>query len=831
MDQRGVTGKIPVTLRKGVAPAATDRYNLHTRIEAKRMNEILKEFLIESHDNLDRLDRDFMDLEKDGTAKDTISSIFRTIHTIKGTCGFLGFSKLESLAHTGENLLSKLRDGLIPVTPPIIAGLLASVDAIRVMLGLIESTENDGEDEYPALKARLKALLEAEGKTETPVEAPKVEAAVIAEAALPDPEPPQEAKPLGAMLVEQGRILPEQLGSALRKQMEGDPRRIGEILVEQGAIKSDEVPGLLKKQDEHKAHGAVTDTSVRIDVSLLDRLMNLVGELVLERNRILQHGNKSGDVQLVASVQRLNHITSDLQEGVMKTRMQPVGNIWNKLPRVVRDLGVACGKIVRLDQEGKDTELDRTLLEAIKDPLTHLVRNSVDHGIEAPARRLEVGKPEEGVVLLRSFHEGGQVIIEIMDDGAGIDPARIKAKAVEKGLLSSSAAERMADQDALQLIFLPGFSTAEKITNVSGRGVGMDVVKTNIEKIGGQVEIQSKVGHGATFRLKIPLTLAIVPALVVMAGQHRFAIPQVSLRELIRVKNGDGVESIQGRYVYRLRGRLLPLVFLSKELQYSEIPDIRQNMKIVVLHADGRSMGLVVEEIRDTEEIVVKPLGKQVKGGEVFAGATIMGDGKVALILDIAGLARRAHIESDSEKSDRKDTAAVVAAAKLTTLLLLRSNLDGQMVIPLSQVARLEEFSAKEIQTVGDLRVVHYRDEIMPLVFVLECLPERRKKPRDPNEPEPPVPEPPSSVNVVVYSEGGRHVGLAVDQIVDVVDHEFELQRTAARDGVLGTIVLNKRITEVLNVRRLIEIGDPSFFQPGDSVGKPEATGAFANGN
>jgi two-component system, chemotaxis family, sensor kinase CheA len=762
------------------------------------MNEIVKEFLVESYDNLDRLDRDFIEIEKGGESKDTISSIFRTIHTIKGTCGFLGFSKLEGLAHIAENLLSKLRDGVIHVTPEIISALLAAVDGVRTMLSIIEATETDGDDSYTEVKERLTRLLNQDWK-------PVPQAGQAAEVT-EDPSKQAPAPSFGAVLIEEGKVQPEQVGAALQKQIDGDPRRIGEILVEQGAIKADDVKSTLKKQEDQKGQG-ISDSSVRIDVAVLDKLMNLVGELVLERNRVMQFGQGT-DTVLNSTVQRLNRITSELQEGVMKTRMQPVGNIWNKFPRIVRDLAVSCGKKIRLEIEGKDTELDRTLLEAIKDPFTHLVRNSVDHGVETPERRRANGKNEEGEILLRAFHEGGLVIMEITDDGGGIDPLKIKNKALEKALITAADYERITDSEALKLIFLPGFSTAEKITNVSGRGVGMDVVKTNIEKIGGQVEITSVVGKGSTFRLKIPLTLAIVPALLVTAGGERYAIPQVTLRELIRLDGSEGLECIQGSFVHRLRGHLLPILFLSKELGITDTVDATGILKVVVMHADGKSLGLVVEDIRDTEEIVVKPMGKQLKGIDIFAGATIMGDGKVALILDVAGLARRGHVQSQEEGKGSHDTS--VAAQKLTTLLVLRTPNNGRMVIPLSQVARLEEFKLDALERSGNLNLVRYRDAIMPIVPVIEWLPEHRGTRVAGDYVDLSAHE--ASLNVVVYSWNGRNIGLLVDEILDILDHPFEVQLTAARDGIQGTIVLAERVTEVLDVSRIIELGDPSFF-------------------
>ncbi len=540
------------------------------------MDDIVKEFLVESNENLDQLDRDLVTLEKDPTARDILSSIFRAIHTIKGTTGFLGFSKLESVAHVGENLLSRLREGRLLLNAEITSGLLALVDAIRQMLMNIENTGQEGDGDYSSLIGLLTRLQGGEGTkpaqaataSASPAPAqPPVPTAIVESQVKPEEAGP--VPPVGEILVQAGQVKPEQVQQALELQQEGDSRRLGEILVDKGATQPSAVLEALQTQAEVRS-SALSDSNIRVDVGLLDKLMNLVGELVLARNQILQFSSSQQDTAFLNTSQRLNLITTELQEGVMKTRMQPIGNIWSKFPRVVRDLATACGKQVNIEMEGKETDLDKTIIEAIKDPLTHLVRNVVDHGIEPPEKRLAMGKLPEGRLFLRAFHEGGQVNIEISDDGAGIDLERVKQKGLEKGLISPDQAARMSDRELLNLIFLPGFSTAEKVTNVSGRGVGMDVVKTNIEKIGGTVDIQSRMGQGTTLKIKIPLTLAIIPALIVTSGSDRYAIPQVSLLELVRLESEQarkGIEMIHGAPVYRLRGKLLPLVYLKHQLR------------------------------------------------------------------------------------------------------------------------------------------------------------------------------------------------------------------------------------------------------------------------
>jgi len=809
------------------------------------MDGIVKEFLVESSENLDQLDRDLIALEKDPTARDVLSSVFRTIHTIKGTCGFLGFTKLESVAHAGENLLTKLRDGQLLLNGEITSGLLAMVDAVRHMLASIESTGKDGERDYPELIQLLTSLLTPSAKTPAP-EIPAASAETPAEQTAP-----AEPKNIGEILMDKADVTPEQIAAAAEQQHQGDPRHLGEILVDRGAVKPGEVLDALVEQKESRGPSA-SDSSIRVDVGLLDKLMNLVGELVLARNQILQFSTSQQDTTFLNTSQRLNLITTELQEGVMKTRMQPIGNVWSRFPRVVRDLAVSRGKQVRIEMEGKETELDKTLIEAIKDPLTHIVRNSVDHGIEPPDKRTGAGKPAEGCLLLRAFHEGGQVNIEIADDGAGVNLDRVKQKALDRGLISADQASRMSDRELLNLLFLPGFSTAEKVTNVSGRGVGMDVVKTNIEKIGGTVDIQSRPGQGTSIKIKIPLTLAIIPALVVTSQGDRYAIPQVSLLELVRLEGEQArteIEMIHDVPVYRLRGNLLPLVYLNRELYEPDTEEISRNTEgsaesgkqassgehsfrknrlpekppeeeppvedaanIVVLHADGRQFGLVVDDINDTEEIVVKPLGKQLKGISCFAGATIMGDGKVALILDVLGLAQRANVVSEVREK------AVVEEAEETkekleerqALLLLRGPDDGRMAIPLSMVARLEEFERNAVEKTEGQLVVQYRGQILPLIHLSSALPERRQEPRVPGETA--ALHGGEKIQVVVYSDQGRSVGLIVDRILDIVQEKTVIKSQKGRKGTLGSIVVQGRVTELVDVKGLIETVDPSFF-------------------
>ena len=770
------------------------------------MDEITKEFLVESYESLDRLDRDLVSLEKDPHEKETLGSIFRTIHTLKGTSGFLGFGKLEAVAHVGENLLSKLRDGVITFNPELANALLGTVDAVRYMLGQIEETGEPGTRDFTQLIDLLTKLNEgASGATETaPSSATSTPAPVAPVQTASASEKPKAVKAATSPIASASAPLP----ISAAKPVEPAPALPAAPIAPTPAP---EVHAAAPDSSESKTT-AVSDTTIRVDVGLLDKLMNLVGELVLARNQVLQFTGQHADSAFLATSQRLNLITTELQGSVMKTRMQPIGNLWSKLPRIVRDLSAMCGKKVRVEMVGQETELDKTIVEAIKDPLTHIVRNSVDHGIEPAEIRVARNKHEEGVLKMRAYHEGGQVNIEISDDGGGIDPARIKQKCLQKALITPEQAARMSDHEALHLIFLPGFSTAEKITNVSGRGVGMDVVKTNIEKIGGTVDLQSRDGHGTTLKIKIPLTLAIIPALIVSSGGDRFAIPQVSLLELVRLESEEArkqIEFIDGASVYRLRGKLLPLAYLNRELKLKSTAQSKTAaVNIVVLHADGHPFGLVVDEINDTEEIVVKPLGKQLKGVGSFAGATIMGDGRVALILDVLGLAQRASVVGEIRDRSLLENAPKTGRAgdSQQTMILFDAGQGSRMAIPLSMVARLEEFPAAQIEYSGAQQVVRYRGQILPLIRVSDHVPAITEASLE-NDP----------MQVVVYSEQNRSVGLVVGKINDIVQEKISVKRHARGNGIFGSVVIQDKVTDLLDVQAVIRAADPLFY--------PEASG------
>jgi two-component system chemotaxis sensor kinase CheA len=793
------------------------------------LDDIVEEFLVESHENLDQLDTDLVALEQEPDSRERLSSIFRTIHTIKGTSGFLAFNRLEEVTHVGENMLSRLRDGELALTPARTSVLLQMVDVVRALLASIEASGGEGSVDVSGAVAAISGAMEdgpaAVAEPAAPAE-PTAEAAVPPAGKAPAKKAPARkaparkaparkapaktaaakapaktaaAKPAGTPAAHQAPAEPVAI-PAPRPAVEAPADDLDDV----PAVPAEEATTPAPKAEQGEQRRGVADSTIRVDVDLLDSLMLLVGELVLTRNQIVQYVSRQTDTDLVRASQRLNLIASELQEGVMKTRMQPIDHIWSKLPRVVRDLGLQLKKSVRLEMEGRDTELDKTLLEAVKDPLTHLVRNSVDHGIEAADVRKSKGKPAEGVLTLRAKHESGQVVVEVADDGAGIDPATIGAKAVERGLISQDALNRMGPQDILQMIFLPGFSTAAAVTNVSGRGVGMDVVKTNIEAIGGTIEVESQPGEGTCMRLRIPLTLAIVPALTVECAGDRYAIPQISLQELVSLdaeKAATAVEEVGGAPVYRLRGELLPLVRLTEVLG---LPSDRDDGHVViaVLRSEGRRFGLVVDRVINTEEIVVKAVGGQLKSIGLYSGATVLGDGAVALILDVQALARRALRTETTDRQEAREAAAASAAAtesERQRMLLAAIGEGRRVAIPLNTVTRLEQVRSESVEKVGNREVVQYRGQILPMVRLDRHLGAFGHSERE-------------VLEVIVYSDHGRSVAIVVEEILDIVDGETAVRSDIDDMGLLGSAVLGDKVTELLDVRAAILAADPAFY-------------------
>jgi two-component system chemotaxis sensor kinase CheA len=756
------------------------------------MDEIVREFLVESHENLDQLDQDLVALESEPGSRSLISSVFRTIHTIKGTSGFLAFSRLERVAHAGENLLVELRDGRRSMDQKTTDVLLRLVDTIREILRAIEVAGGEGAVEIDAVIAAIEAIQaldpDAEPAAAEPAQPePVAPAAVVPGAAapavsdVPTPRAPEPAAapatPVAATPAPAAAPTPAPAPAAAPAPAVAAPDELGTL------------------------RGGAADASIRVDVELLDALMRQVGELVLARNQISRLAGGTEDVDLARSAQRLNLIAGELQEGVMKTRMQPIEHLWSKMPRMVRDIAAACHREVQLELSGGDTELDRSLLEAVKDPLTHLVRNAVDHGIESAEDRTAAGKAPKGVLALRAYHASGQVVVEVADDGRGIDPEKIGAKAIQKGLRTADQVTTMGQAELLQLLFLPGFSTAEAVTNVSGRGVGMDVVRTKIESIGGAVEVDSVVGRGTTWRLRIPLTLAIMPALTVEAAGDLYAIPQVNLLELVALdsqRSESGIEHIHEAPVYRLRGELLPLVSLATVL---EVPAERPvNAVIAVVQSDQQRFGMLVDRVLNTEEIVVKPLSARLKAIGAYAGATVLGDGHVALILDVQAIARRALAgELDVAARNAHANAGHAEQHEVQQVLVVGIGGGRQVAMPLASVARLEHVQAEQVEYVGGREVVQYRGTILPLARLDRILGAYGS-------------EDTSELLLVVYSRAGRSVGLVVKEIVDIVDDDSARHSDIEDAGLVGSTVLGEKVTELLDVRRAILAADAAFY-------------------
>jgi two-component system, chemotaxis family, sensor kinase CheA len=739
------------------------------------MDDLLSEFLTETAEGLGTLDVELVRLEQNPNDPKLLGNIFRIVHTIKGTCGFLSLPRLEAVAHASENVLGRIRDGQLAVTPVAISLILASLDRIKMLLAALEATEAEPEGNDAELIEQLNAV--AEGRAVEAAQAaappPKVEAppappppppVVAAKPAEPPPPPKVEAPPV---VVAREETLP----AAPEPAAPPAPRA--------PAPAQAEAPTELKES-------AVAASNIRVNVDLLENLMTMVSELVLTRNQLMQILRSQKDSEFAASLQRLSHVTTELQEGVMKTRMQPIGNAWAKLPRLVRDLSIELGKKIDLQMKGAETELDRQVLELIKDPLTHMVRNSGDHGIEKPADRVLVGKPDTGTIMLNAYHEGGHIIIEIGDDGRGLATDKIKAKAIQNGLATEAEIALMSDQQVYQFIFKAGFSTAAAVTSVSGRGVGMDVVRTNIEKIGGTIELKSALGRGSTFVIKIPLTLAIVSALIVECAGERFAIPQISVVELVRAAPGTEtqIERLNGTPVLRLRNRLLPLVALETLLRLERPTDEPAETFIVVAQVGNYSCGIIVDRVFDTEEIVVKPVAPILRDITMFSGNTILGDGTVIMILDPNGIAAATGemMVGDTHAIEQAAKSSVRGVQK-TSLLLFRAGEGGAKAVPLALVARLEEIDRSEIEYTNGKPVTQYRGKLMPLVSVDSAGP----IPTEGRQP------------ILVFSDQNRSMGLLVDEIVDIVEDALNIELGSERPGLVGSAIIAGKATDLID--------------------------------
>jgi len=718
------------------------------------VDDLTKEFIAESQEGLDRMERCLTELETRPDDTGLLGEVFRAVHTIKGTTGFLGFDRLEKLAHAGEHLLGSLRDGRLAVTSDLISGLLHLMDGLRAILALIEETGGEGTrsgDEDGELIAEL-ALLNGE-------------------------MPPVDVEPeLLHAVIDVGEAVAGRVSAAEGSKVSG--------------VRSAPIAAAANSE----RNGTGKDKTLRIDVDVLNRMMNLVGELVLTRNQMLQSDRSAANFPELT--RRLDSVTADLRETVMQARIQPVGNLFGKFPRMMRDLARTCGRDVRIEFTGQETGLDKSLLEAIKDPLTHAVRNAVDHGIESPADRVLAGKPAEGCVRLRAFHQSGSVVIEVADDGSGIPMERVLAKAIERNLVTAEQAAGMSEREALQLIFLPGFSTAAAVTTVSGRGVGMDVVRANVEKVGGSVEVESRRGQGTTLRLRVPLTLAIVPSLVVRSGGQSFALPQSALVELVDIPQREYarvVQQIGSAELYRLRERLLPMVWLDGLLDLkADCPDASRGHYMAVLEADGCRYGLVVDDLMSPEEIVVKPLSPVLREIGLFSGATVLGNGTLALILDIGATAARAGVKPIEEEGVGFGAGeAAIQEVAGESFLIYEDRARERTALPLDMVERIESVPLERIEYAGGRPLLQYRGELLALKDQGNVLPDLEAA-RQHGE------EGPATVLICGDASfgGERRVGIVVRQVLDVSAGTV-LERDAARDGGMELALIKEKLTLV----------------------------------
>ncbi len=683
------------------------------------MDDLLREFLTETTESLDRVDSELVRFEREPNNGDILGNIFRLVHTIKGTCGFLGLPRLEMLTHAAETLMGKFRDGM-PVTSEAVTLVLATIDRIKSILDEIEANQREPTGDDRDLINELSRLAQPEEQA----------------------EPRPSTRPKAAV-----------------ERVE---------------------PGEGARGDRVASH------SIRVNVETLDHLMTTVSELVLTRNQLLEIVRRHGDSDFKVPLQRLSNVTAELQEGVMKTRMQPIGHAWQKLPRIVRDLAADLGKEIELEMRGAETEVDRQVLELVKDPLTHLVRNCADHGIERSAERLAAGKPRSGTIRLTACHEGGHIIIEIADDGRGLDLARIRVKAVEHGLASEAEIAGKSEAEICNFIFAPGFSTATQVTSISGRGVGMDAVRANIEQIGGTVDVKSVAGAGTTFTMKIPLTLAIVSALIVEAGGERFAIPQLSVLELARASTiGEHrIEKIKDSPVLRLRNKLLPLIHLKGLLQLGERED--DTGFVVVTQVGNQVFGIVVDGVFHTEEIVIKPMSSKLRHIAAFSGTTILGDGSVIMIIDPNGIAQALGRAAPAAPVDHAvdEEGAQAVDEDLTSLLVFRAGSQQQKAVPLSLVARLEEIDCRRIEISDGRYLVQYRDRLMPLLRIDSNGGVRQA----------------GAQPILVFAERDRAMGLVVDEIVDIVEQRLDIEVASDQPGVLGYAVVKGSATEIIDI-------------------------------
>ena len=720
------------------------------------MDDLLREFLTETNESLNVLDVELVRFEQEPNNNEILDNVFRLVHTIKGTCGFLDLQRLEQLAHSAETLMGQFRAGR-PVTPEAVSLILTTIDRIKALLEALEAEGREPEGADHDITSALE-LLAATAEMSAP----------RAAAREPEPEPELEPEPEPVSLAEEAE----------------PPAPAPSLRVEPAAAGT-----------EHERTERHASQSIRVSLETLDYLMTMVSELVLTRNQLLEIARRHPETEFKLPLQRLSNVTAELQEAVMKTRMQPISTAWQKLPRIVRDLAAELGRKINLEMTGSETELDRQVLDLIKDPLTHMVRNCAAHGIEPPAERLALGKPEHGTIRLAAHHQAGHIIIEISDDGRGLATDRIRAKALDLGLATEAEVEKMSEAQLHRFIFAPGFSTATEITSIAGRGVGMDVARANIDTIGGAIDVRSTRGEGTAFSIKIPLTLAIVSALIVESGGERFAIPQLAVTELVRVRadSEHRIDWLKETPVLRSRNKLLPLVHLKKllALDADQAFDAASGF-IVVLQIGSAHFGVVVDSVVQTEEIVVKPMSPKLGHIAMFSGNTILGDGSVIMIIDPLGIAQAVGSASsvrDTHTAEASDDETP-AEEQATPMLVFRAGSPHQKAVPLSLVTRLEIVDAKSLETSNGQHLLQYRGQLMPLVPVNENV-RVREEGKQP---------------FLVFSDDEKSMGLLVDEIVDIVEDPLSIEISCDQPGVLGSAVIKGQATEVIDISHFLPL-------------------------
>jgi two-component system chemotaxis sensor kinase CheA len=747
------------------------------------MDDLLQEFLTETNESLDVVDVELVRFEQEPNNAKILDNIFRLVHTIKGTCGFLGLPRLAALAHAAETLMGKFRDGM-PVTEEAVTMVLSTIDRVKEILRELERHEREPEGNDNDLIASLERMSVDSAKARSVATPATKSTGTLVDQVLERPLRP-------------GEVSLDELERAFRSTP--GPAPINPAAVTKVAREKTVI-----EKDDDKADSKVASHSIRVNIDTLENLMTMVSELVLTRNQLLDIVRRQEESDFKVPLQRLSSVTAELQEGVMKTRMQPIGNAWQKLPRIVRDLATELGKDIELEMHGADTELDRQVLERIKDPLAHMVRNSADHGLESSADRISAGKQTKGTIRLTAYHEGGHIVIGIADDGRGLNTERIKAKAIAAGLASEAEIEKMSEARIHEFIFAPGFSTADKITSVSGRGVGMDVVRTNIDQIGGSIDVKSVIGEGSNFTIKIPLTLAIISALIVQVGNQRFAIPQLAVEELVRVhaKSEHRIERIKDAAVLRLRNKLLPLVNLKTLLKMEDGQPVPEKGFIVVARVGAQTFGIIVDSVFHTEEIVVKPMATKLRHIGMFSGNTILGDGSVIMIIDPNGAAQAigaAVIASEIARwGDESTGEDQEESSNMTSMLLFRAGSPELKAVPLSLVTRLEEIDCRKIELSNGRHMVQYRGQLMPLVSISD---EVLIKSKDATQP------------LLVFSDSIHSMGLVVDEIVDIVEDRLNIEVSSERPGVIGSAVIKGQATEIIDIGYFLPLAFEDWFR------------------